>query len=190
MNRLWKKWAWLILLLVGISFVARGVWLKGKPILAAVLLRAAWEKTVTAGQPVKAWPWADTWPVARLRVDRLAIDLIVLEGDSGEVLAFGPGHVAGSGSPTGLGNCVLVGHRDTSFQFLQNLRLGDKIVVEGQGKRSRTYLVQSTAIVPAQELYLQDTNDAWLTLITCYPFASLGSASDKRYVIFAGLAGG
>ena len=44
-----------------------------------------------------AWPWADTWLIARLVVPSLAIDQIVLEGTYGRTLDFGPGHVESAG---------------------------------------------------------------------------------------------
>ena len=34
---------------------------------------------------MKPWPWADTWPVARLVVPSLGIDQIVLEGAMAEL---------------------------------------------------------------------------------------------------------
>lgn len=187
MRRLLKKAAGGLLLFTGILLVGNSLWIKGKPLLAEVLLRSAWERTVKNSQPVKAWPWADSRPVARIRVARLGVDLIVLEGDSGEVLAFGPGHVSGSARPLGKGNCVLVGHRDTSFTFLKDLRIDDTIIIHDEKNRSGTYQVQSTTIALADELHFREPSDAWLTLITCFPFDAISPGTDKRYVVFAGL---
>ncbi len=101
MKQLLTKGVCVLLLFIGILLVSKGLWIKGKPLLASSLLRTAWERTVNTNQPVKAWPWADSWPVARLRVDRLGVDLFVLEGDSVEVLASGPGQVFGSAQRLG-----------------------------------------------------------------------------------------
>ena len=42
-----------------------------------VLLEDAWERTRKGEAKVRPWPWADTWPVARLRVPRLDVSVIV-----------------------------------------------------------------------------------------------------------------
>ncbi len=175
----------LLTLALALVFIIAGIWIKTKPLLAEVLLTRAWKQTVAMGKPVKAWPWADTWPVARLEVERLGIDRIILEGDSGEVLAFGPGHVTASARPLEKGNCILVGHRDTSFTFLQKLQPGDRIAVENSTKRSGAYLVHSIQVVPVKKLFFQEIDESWLTLITCYPFESVAPGTEKRYVIFA-----
>lgn len=180
-----KKYIALLILALAFVFIISGIWIKTKPLLAEVLLARAWKQTVDMGKPVKAWPWADTWPVARLEVERLGIDRIILEGDSGEVLAFGPGHVIASARPLEKGNCVLVGHRDTSFTFLQKLQPGDRIVVESSTKKSGTYQVHSIQVVPADQLHFQEIDETWLTLITCYPFETVAPGAKKRYVIFA-----
>jgi len=164
--------------------------LKAKAVLVQYLLRQAWEETVRTGVAVKAWPWADSWPVARLRVPRLGIDHIVLEGDSGEVLAFGPGHLTGSAAPGGPGNCVLAGHRDTSFTFLQKLEPGDTLNIEDSDGRSHTFQVTSSHVEHNQGLYFEQSDSPWLTLVSCYPFDAIQPGTDRRYVVFAKLQRG
>lgn len=178
------------LLAGGGLLICDGMWLKAKGMLAQHLLRQAWEETVRTGVAVKAWPWADSWPVARLRVPRLGIDHIVLEGDSGEVLAFGPGHLSSSAAPGGQGNCVLSGHRDTSFTFLQKLEPGDTLSIEAADGRSHTFQVTSTHVEQSQGLYFEQSDSPWLTLVTCYPFNAIQPGTDQRYVVFAKLREG
>ncbi len=173
------------LFLAAALFIVDGCWIKVKAGLAQVLLQRAWQETLSGREQVKPWPWADTWPVARLRVDRLGIDHIVLEGESGEVLAFGPGHVATSGRPLAERNCVLVGHRDTSFGFLQDLRRGDVLTLQDTSGRERQYQVFTTEIIDHERLYLEETLVSWLTLVTCYPFESLTPGGPLRFVVFA-----
>jgi hypothetical protein len=55
--------------------------------------------TLSGGETVKPWPWADTWPIARLSAPRHGVDLFVLAGATGRTLAFGPGHVDGTARP-------------------------------------------------------------------------------------------
>ncbi len=139
---------------------------------------------------VKAWPWADTWPVGRLQAARPGVDLIVLAGESGEVLAFGPGHLPRSSPPGNEGHCILAGHRDTSFAFLRDLRAGDLLVLQGKSGE-RTYRVQTTVVAKAEELYLDGEAAGLLTLITCFPFAAVTPGTPLRYVVTAvSVAGG
>ena len=56
------------LALAGVLSIAQGAWIPVKAALAQVLLDNAWRETLYSGQPLKPWPWADTWPVARLSV--------------------------------------------------------------------------------------------------------------------------
>lgn len=165
--------------------ITDGLYLKGKAILAQHLLLRAWEKTADLGTPVKPWPWADTWPIARLQVERLGIDCIVLEGDSGEVLAFGPGHISASARPAAAGNCVLVGHRDTTFRFLEDIEKGDILTLRTFREHERSYKVVSTMVKESSEVLLKESVTPWLTLITCYPFGALQSGGNERFVVFA-----
>ncbi|MCF8055467.1 MAG: class GN sortase [Desulfocapsa sp.] len=178
-------------LLAGGSFLlADGCWIRTKAVLAQILLQRAWAQTLQSGEQIKPWPWADTWPVARLQMKRLAVDLIVLEGESGEVLAFGPGHLPGSSAPGRNGHCVLAGHRDSSFRFLQDLQAGDIVTLQGRDGNLQQYRVMGSDIREAESLYLQESERPSLTLLTCYPFHALQSQTPLRYIVFAdGLSG-
>src|SRR5262252_9150055 len=141
-----------LVLFAGVSLTARALYLHAKAELAGVLIHRAWIKTVADGQPHPPWPWADTYPVARLRIPRLGYDEVVLEGATPRTLAFGPARLysgAGLGEP---GNVELAGHRTSWFRPLENLELGDKIEVQWfdahkHGLRERTYTVDDIRIV-------------------------------------------
>src|SRR5262249_34847197 len=79
-----------LLLLAAAVLFGHGAWIYAKASLAQILLRRAWAKTVDSGRPAAPWPWADTWPIARLRAPGLRGDVIVLAGSSGRTLAFSP----------------------------------------------------------------------------------------------------
>ncbi|HKJ65413.1 MAG TPA: class GN sortase [Desulfopila sp.] len=173
-----------VLIIFASLLISDGLYIKFKAVFAQHLLQRAWQQSLDRAQPVKPWPWADTWPVARLRVERLGVDCIVLEGESGEVLAFGPGHLSGSTPPAAEGNCALVGHRDTSMSFLADIEKGDILTLQNVGDEQRRYEVVSTVVKKQQELLVEETVTPWLTLITCYPFHSVASG-DLRFVVFA-----
>ena len=184
-----KKWILrstvFILLVSGSFLLADGCWIRTKAVFAQILLQHAWEQTLTTGNQIKPWPWADTWPVARLQVERLGIDMIVLEGESGEVLAFGPGHLPGSSAPDQGGHCILAGHRDTSFKFLKDLVVDDLVILQTPNGIFHHYRIQESMVRKAEDLYFQQNSSAHLTLLTCYPFDTLQLNTPHRYLVFA-----
>jgi len=174
----------MVMTMAGALFLCAGFWIPAKAVLAQYLLQRAWQQSLTSGNIVKPWPWADTWPIGRLQNERLGIDLIVLEGESGEVLAFGPGHLSQSGSPGEQGHCILAGHRDTSFNFLKDLQRGDLLTLEGKNGID-FYFVQGSLTVRAEDLYLESEKTGFLTLITCYPFEAVMPHTPVRFVVTA-----
>jgi sortase A len=102
-------------------------------------MQRAWRKAQDGEAATAPWPWADTRPVARLSAKGGEIELIVLEGGSGRTLAFAPGHLSVSALPGEKGNSIIAGHRDTHFQFLQFMKRGESIFVEGHGYRCRRF---------------------------------------------------
>ena len=176
----------LALLLVGVWQFGHGVYLEGKAWLAQLLLRQAWEETLAGGQEVHPWPWADTWPVARMQVARLGVDRIVLAGASGRTMAFGPAYVLGTAPLGGAGNSVISGHRDTHFLFLRELRPQDRIELTLPDGSVHSYVVEGTAVHRQTEGWLMGaTPESRLTLITCYPFDALVPGGPLRYVVQA-----
>lgn len=160
-------------------------WVHAKAMLAQVLLQRAWAQTLADGAPHRPWPWADTEPVARLQVPSLGQDQIVLAGDSGRVLAFGPGWAPASAAPGSNGRSVISGHRDTHFAWLQHLGVGDRLRVATRAG-SREYRVTDTTVVDAREQRI-DVSPAGseLLLVTCWPFDAVVAGGPLRYVVTA-----
>ena len=162
----------LVLLAVGFGAAASRIYVKAW--LAQRLLHRAWAATQAGGGPVKPWPWADTWPIARLSMPARGIDLIVLADASGRSMAFGPGRSPAPPRPATPGNTVLSGHRDTQFRFLRSLAPGDRLRLEDARGAWHDYAVSDALVVDAQAVeILWDTDDSRLTLVTCYPFDAL-----------------
>jgi sortase A len=174
----------LVLLAAGFGAAASRIYVKAW--VAQRLLHRAWAATQAGGTPVKPWPWADTWPIARLSMPVRGIDLIVLADASGRSMAFGPGLVAGTAPPGTPGNTVLSGHRDTQFRFLRSLAPGDRLRLEDARGAWHDYAVSDALVVDAQAVeILWDTDDSLLTLVTCYPFDALVPGGPLRYVVRA-----
>lgn len=173
-------------LLAGIGFTLAGAYIPAKAWLAQRLLESAWERRLHGDRAARPWPWADTTPVARLIQPRLGVRQIVLQGASGRVLAFGPGHVNGSANPGSDGNIVLSAHRDTHFRWLAELRNGDRLALQSDDGRTRHYVVANLAVHHESELDLLDPLEGdQLRLMTCYPFDALRPGTDRRYVVTA-----
>ena len=61
----------LALALAGLVLFGQGAYIHAKALLAQVLLERAFAETIASGRDIKPWSWADTWPVARIEVQRL-----------------------------------------------------------------------------------------------------------------------
>lgn len=163
-----------------------GVYLHAKAQLAQVLLQSAWERTLAGEINVKPWPWADTWPVARLRSPAHDVDIIVLAGDSGRVLAFGPGHHFGSAVPTQTGHSLISAHRDTHFHFLKDVALNEELQVQNTRGEWHRYRVVETRVLDAYNAgFAQHGQASMISLITCYPFDALAPGGSLRFVLTA-----
>jgi sortase A len=175
--------------LASVGFGIDAAWIPVKARVAQFLLQRAWASTMQGGAEVKPWPWADTWPLGRLRMEQHGVDLIVLAGASGRTLAFGPGHVDGTARPGHTGNVVLSGHRDTHFRFLEWVQPGELVWLDAADGSAQTYRVTARHVVYADDVYVLDGDgDAALTLITCYPFDAVLPGGPLRYVVRAELA--
>ncbi len=172
--------------LYGLWLFGHGAWIHAKAELAQVLLQSAWTATLQGQKEVKPWPWADTWPVGQLTVPGLGQHRIVLAGASGASLAFGPGHLFNTAQPGTAGNCVIVGHRDTHFDFIQALKKGDHILLQSASNITLRYQVSATLVVHenSYDVLAQGLDDR-LTLITCYPFDAIRPGGPLRYVVIA-----
>lgn len=176
-----------VLLLLALQQLGGAALIHAKASGAPLLIAGAWDTSrARGGIAVKPWPWADTWPVARLRFPALDIDQYVLAGDSGSALAFGPGHAIAS-APLGTpGQAVIGGHRDTHFAFLQHVHAGERFELQLPDGQSLNYRVSRTSVIDSTRSSLQplaDSNE--LLLVTCYPFGALDAGGPLRYVVSA-----
>jgi len=166
--------------------VWEGSWIYAKARLAQVLLQRAWSRTLAGEAHVKPWPWADTWPVARMIVPTHHIDLIVLNGAYGRTLAFGPGYAESSAFPGSTGTTILTGHRDTHFRFLENLQPDELLLLQTRTGKWHSFTVQARRIVDARTASISTDHDgAALVLVTCYPFDAIVPGGPLRFVVAA-----
>ena len=179
-------WVVSALLCLGFWQLGQGAYIPAKAWLAQELMQRAWVRTGAGEERDTPWPWADTWPVARLTAKQRDVDLIVLAGGSGRTLAFGPGHLSASAMPGETGNAIIGGHRDTHFQFLRKVEVGELLGMETTRGQRHIYKVVGVDIVDSRKGSLVlDTDAAMLTLVTCYPFDALEAGGPLRYVVTA-----
>ena len=174
-----------LFLATGVVQGIRGGWIHTKAHLAQLLLQRSWQRTQAGGVEEKPWPWADTWPVARLEFPD-GSEHIVLAGASGRNLAFAPGHLHGSAAPGVGGACVIAGHRDTHFAHLDRLEEGQAVTLEDADGRRSTYGVTGAAVVDEGDTWVITASDGpTLVLITCWPLGSPVAGGRLRYVVWA-----
>lgn len=171
------------LLLGGSVAIASSLYIEAKALIGQALMERAFTQTLASGQPVKPWDWADTWPVARVSAPAHNESAIVLAGASGEAMAWGPGHLAGTPKPGDKGVSIIAAHRDTHFAFLEHVQAGDDIAVTNADGSRHQFKVTGTKVVRWDASGINPMSDGRrLALVTCYPFGSPVSGP-LRYVV-------
>jgi sortase A len=181
MLKQYLQWPFAAVLVTAAFFLVNALWIPAKAGLAQLLLEDAWQRNLAGEKNAKPWPWADTSPVGVLEVPALGVRLIVLEGNSGRNLAFGPTMQ----SATEVKDKILSGHRDTHFQFLESIKKGEIFRFTSLAGTIE-YQVLWLEIIDswAQEILLQPELDR-LTLVTCFPFHTASTGGPLRYVVSA-----
>ncbi len=155
--------------------------------------RAVFLRPVEAARPLADAPqtvdlWAsaalteqDSGILGELKIASVDLDVMVGEGLDKETLRRAAGHLESSAKPGQPGNVVLLGHRDTFFRPLRNLKRGDIAELRTRAGVFR-YRIETTEIVMPEEVDVELRSDhAELMLVTCYPFYMVGP-SPKRFV--------
>jgi len=171
---------------VGLCFLVSGSWIQIKAVVAQALLERSWQQTLENKNPTQPWPWADHWPVARLKLHKPKSSFIVLSGDSGSSLAFAPGWNAKSAKPGEQGVTVISGHRDTHFKILTDTKIGDLIGVVTTEGETVNYQIKTIDIVDSRVATIKTEQPGQtLVLVTCYPFDAVVAGGPLRYVVIA-----
>ena len=186
------RWLSTLLICAGLWQLGGGTWLLLKAELAQYLISDSWQRQLSSGEIHKPWPWADTWPVAQLKLGEDK-PLVVLQGISGQALAFGPGMYEtapnSAGGETGAPLAIIAAHRDTHFRGLKRLHPGMPVQLQGRDGRWHSFRVQSTQVVDSRTgalpEFTQENAAPGLILVTCYPFDAVDAGGPLRYVVYA-----
>jgi sortase A len=121
-------------------------------------------------------------PVTRIRIPKLGVDTVVVEGTSKEALDAGSGHYTESALPGQLGNVAIAGHRVTygkPFNDLDKLGEGDKVFLDTPVGSYVYEMVPAFGghanpwvIAPDDWSVIAPTPEPMLTLTTCHPKGS------------------
>jgi sortase A len=189
----------LIIFVFALLFLFDGFYITAKAQYAQYLIADSWRHYMNTGEQKKPWPWADTYPVAKLEMYQKT--QYILAGASGRNLAFGPAHMLQTASLGSPGNAAIAGHRDTHFDVLKNAKMGDLVYLTSRNKNlkkstisslnskdaylKQAYRVTNIEIVDQHNLDVLDNNESTtsITLITCYPFDSIEPNPPLRYVV-------
>lgn len=174
-----------ICLVLGSTYLIQASLINAKAMLGQWLIQNAWEKTLLTRERQLPWPWADTYPVAKLSVPHLAKEFFVLQGATGESMSFGPGMTTYLDENDQLAVILIQAHRDTHFSFLPRLEVGDVIELEhAENWGLQRYVVQQRQRVKRPEIQLNDTlENPVLILSTCAQ--PINSNKNVRDVLFA-----
>ena len=122
--------------------------------------------------------------IGTLTIAALKATLPIYQGTDDNSLKKGVGHYIGSVMPGVQDNSVLSGHRDSVFEHIGSLKLGELLVVN-TASGTFTYKIVKFRIVGANDrTVIVPTPNAVLTLTTCYPFIFFGNAP-KRFIVSA-----
>lgn len=122
--------------------------------------------------------------IGRLKIKRLGLAVMVVEGADAATLRHAVGHIPGTALPGAPGNTGLSGHRDTYFRSLEEIKQHDTIEVTTVHGIFQ-YRVVTIKIVPPNDVtVLESAGTETLTLVTCHPFDFVGSAP-MRFIVQA-----
>lgn len=124
--------------------------------------------------------------VGTITLPSLGVSWPIYEGTDAERLSLGVGHYIGSVLPGVVDNSILSGHRDTVFTRLGELVVGDQILVETAAGIFTYEMTDSRIVDRSDQTVIQPSDEAKLTLTTCYPFKAIG-ATTQAYILSAKL---
>lgn len=117
--------------------------------------------------------------LTRLRIPKLRVNVIVVQGITGNALRAGAGHYPDTPLPGDFGNVAIAGHRTgfgEPFRHLERLRPGDQIILEAPTGTFTYEMIQPFdghgnpwITLPTDLSVKLPTPDPSLTLTTCDP---------------------
>lgn len=172
--------------ILALALLGNSMYMTLKAEFAQYLIASSWQSITTDQPAAKPWPWADTFAIAKIEVPRLKLELYVMNDDTGESLAFGPGHLPKTSLPASYGHSMIAGHRDSHFDFIKDLVVGDEIIIRNYLGEQKTYQIRDAYQMDTRTESLHHMPGSnLLTLITCYPFSDITTGGPLRWIVDA-----
>ena len=126
--------------------------------------------------------------IGRILIDRIGLDIVVVQGTNTSSLERGPGHYRATPIPGQPGTVAIAGHRTTylaPFRHIDQIRNGDSVRIE-MPYGAFTYTVYKHEVVdPGDVSVIKPVGFDQLVLTACHPPYS----ASQRWVVFAKLSG-
>ncbi|HEY3191815.1 MAG TPA: sortase [Solirubrobacterales bacterium] len=125
--------------------------------------------------------------IGRIRIDRIGLNMVVIQGTDTASLEKGPGHYEATPIPGQPGTVAIAGHRTTylaPFRHIDEIREGDEVRIE-MPYAAFTYTVYRHDVVdPGDVGIIKPIGFDQLVLTACHPPYSAA----HRYAVFARLS--
>ena len=175
----------LSLFIGGGYFIYEGLKIEIKGKVAQLLLHHTWNNILETGKLNKPWSSFDGNPIMLMNIPKYNINQVILEGTSGQSLAFGPSFHQESFLPFESGITVISAHRDTHGKYIKKLKTKDIIKLQDQFSNWHQYRVENSTIINVEEGNIYTNNVDRLFIITCYPFDTVVTGTPYRYIVSA-----
>ena len=112
-------------------------------------------------------------PFAILKIPKIKIEAVMVEGVTPNDLRFALGHFPGTGLPGQKGNLAVAGHRNfitgDFFGHLDKVVPGDQVIVEYYGVIYTYTVTEIFTVEPGDTWVLNPAPEPQITLVTCTP---------------------
>lgn len=117
--------------------------------------------------------------IGKIIVSKTGEQIPIIKGATEENLRDGATLYDNGIYPGYKGTSIILGHRETTFGFLENVKIGDEIEIEILTNKYKFKLEKTYIVKPDDPLILKQESYPGITLETCYPFHYFRSAPDR-----------
>ncbi|SQI05413.1 class D sortase [Clostridium perfringens] len=117
--------------------------------------------------------------IGKIIVSKTGEQIPVINGATEENLKYGATLYNNGIYPGDKGTAIILGHRETTFGFLENIKIGDEIQIETLNNKYKFILEETYIVNPDDPLILKQESYPSVTLDTCYPFHYFGGAPNR-----------
>jgi sortase A len=126
--------------------------------------------------------------IGRIKIDRLSLDTVFVQGTGLDDLRKGPGHYPETRMPGQAHTVAIAGHRTTylaPFHEIPDMKPGDLITLEMPYGDFTYRMTGSRIVAPTAVGIIHETGHERLVLTACHPLYSAA----QRYAVFARIIG-